>query len=119
METKRRIVCLAAFTTLAIVVLACSLLPSRPLLTADTPTAILENTDKTPPTPPVLAQTNNYSAIKLTGKEVAYYKALSPEERSGSWSQPEKFGFSRPTNRSMTSPDYVDSDMCFRCVSTP
>ena len=39
--------------------------------------------------------------------------------RGGSWSQPEKFGFSRSTNRSMTSPDYVDSEIGFRCVSTP
>lgn len=39
--------------------------------------------------------------------------------RGGSWSQPEKFGFSRSTNRSMTSPDYVDSDQGFRCVSAP
>jgi serine/threonine-protein kinase len=39
--------------------------------------------------------------------------------RSGSWSQPEKFGFSRSTNRSMISPDYVDSDQGFRCVSAP
>ena len=39
--------------------------------------------------------------------------------RGSSWSQPEKFGFSSSTNRSMTSQDYVDSDIGFRCVSAP
>lgn len=82
METKNRSVYLAALAMLVIAVLACSLLPSRPLSTADTPTAIPEHSNKPSPAPPVLAQTINSSAIKLVRKETAYCKALAPEDWS-------------------------------------
>ncbi len=39
--------------------------------------------------------------------------------RGSSWSQPERFGLSRSASRTMTSPNYVDSDIGFRCVSAP
>ena len=82
METENRTVCPAALAMLAVVVLACSLLPSQPPSTVHTPTAILEHTAKPSPTPPVLARTINSDAIILFKKEVAYCKALAP----GDWS---------------------------------
>jgi len=80
MKTRNRTICLAALAILAIIVLACSLMPSQPLSTADNPTAIPEHSNKPSPTPSVLTKTINSSAIKLTEKEVAYCKALAPED---------------------------------------
>ncbi len=79
MKTRNRTIYLAALAILAIIVLACSLMPSQPLSTADNPTAIPEHSSKPSPTPSVLTKTINSSAIKLTEKEVAYCKALAPE----------------------------------------
>jgi len=82
METKNRTVCLAALAMLAFVVLACSLLLPQPLSTARTPTTTLEHTGKPSPSPLVLAQTIDSNSIKLVKKEVAYCKALAPEDWS-------------------------------------
>jgi len=61
---------------------------------------------------------NYYSRSPHQNPQISSYRDLCVL-RSGPWSQPEKFGFFRSTNRSMTSPDYVDSDTGFHCVSTP
>jgi len=81
-ETRNRIFCLAALVTLIPAAVACSLLPPQPLSSGDTPTAIPEHTAKPSPTPPVLSQTINSSTIKLAEKEIAYCKALAPEDWS-------------------------------------
>ena len=65
MERKNRTIYLVALATLVTAAIACSLLTPQPS-----------------PTHTVLAQTINSSAIKLVKKEVAYCKALAPEDWS-------------------------------------
>ena len=79
-EPKNQTVYLVALAMLVIAALACGLLPPQPPTTAHTPAATLEPTAKPSPTHPVVAQTINSSAIELAIKEVAYCKALAPED---------------------------------------